>query len=143
MLYGEPDRSLRVFLIDDHDLFREGLREALETESELRVVGEAAAGPGSVEKVVDADPDVVLVDLRLPGASGVDLTRSIVSTTSSRCIILTTELGSQDQLERASEAGAKAYLVKDTRFDALVDAIRNVAAGCDLLAARVSSRTAQ
>lgn len=126
--------SLRLFLVDDHSLYRAGLKEAIELEHGMEIVGETETGGGSLEAVIASRAQIVLLDLRLPDTNGIDVCRSIVSETDARCIILTSFHGAETDLVRAAAAGARAYLVKGTGLGELVDAIRSVASGVDLLA---------
>jgi len=134
--------SIRIVLVDDEHLVRAGLRLILESEDDLEVVGEADDGGGAVEVVTATDPDVVLMDIQMPGMDGLEATRQIVALgreESSRVLILTTfEL--DEYVYDALRAGASGFLLKRTPATELVNAIRVVAEGEALLAPSVTRR---
>jgi two-component system, NarL family, response regulator DevR len=127
-----PDDSLRLFLIDDHSLYRAVLRQAFEEERGIEIVGESGTGSGSLERVLQTSAHVVLVDLTLPDSDGIDVCRSIVANSNARCVVLTSFHGSEADLVRAGEAGASAYVVKGGSIADLVGSIRSLASGGDL-----------
>ncbi|PRY46448.1 response regulator [Umezawaea tangerina] len=128
---------IRVLLADDHPVVRQGLRGMLEAEDDLTVVGEVSSGAEAVEFVANDPPDVVLMDLRMPGLDGASATARIVASGSrSRVVVLTTYETDTDIL-RAVEAGAAGYLLKDSTRDELVTAIRGAARGETVLAPSV------
>jgi DNA-binding NarL/FixJ family response regulator len=128
---------IRVLLVDDHPVVRQGLRGMLEAEADLTVVGEASSGAEAVEFVAQNPPDVVLMDLRMPGMDGASATARIVASKSpSRVVVLTTYETDTDIL-RAVEAGAAGYLLKDSSREELVNAIRAAARGETVLAPSV------
>ena len=130
---GIASQPLRLFVIDDHSLYRAGLRDAFEFEPGIEVVGESETGSGSLEQVIESNAQVVLVDLRLPDMDGIEVCRSIVDNSTARCLILTSFHASESDLVRAAKAGARAYLVKGVGLTELVASIRSVFAGSDLL----------
>jgi len=132
---------IRILLADDHPVVREGLRGMLSAESDLEVVGEAASGAEAVALVGALRPDVVLMDLRMPGGDGVDAIGKIRTghENSVRIIVLTTYDTDADIL-RAVEAGAAGYLLKDSPRADLVRAIRAAASGETVLAPVVAGR---
>ncbi len=134
--------SIRIVLVDDEQLVRAGLRLILESEEDLEVVGEADDGAAAVELVTKTDPDVVLMDIQMPGMNGLEATRKIIDLgreESSRVLILTTfEL--DEYVYDALRAGASGFLLKRTPATELVNAIRVVAAGEALLAPSVTRR---
>ena len=134
--------SIRIVLVDDEHLVRAGLRLILESEDDLEVVGEADDGAAAVEVVTATDPDVVLMDIQMPGMNGLEATRQIVGLgreESSRVLILTTfEL--DEYVYDALRAGASGFLLKRTPATELVNAIRVVAEGEALLAPSVTRR---
>ncbi|MFI8193374.1 response regulator [Streptomyces sp. NPDC085946] len=133
-------RPISVLLADDQPMIRTGFRYILEAEPDIEVVGEAADGREAVEETRRLSPDVVLMDIRMPGTDGVEATRSIVDGgLRSRVIILTTFDLDQHVVD-ALRAGASSFLVKDGPADSLVSAIRTVAAGEAVLAPRVTRR---
>ena len=125
---------IRVVLVDDHPLVREGIRGMLSPESDIEVVGEAADGPSGVALTARLRPDLAMMDLRMPGGDGVDAIRAITSQGTTRVVVLTTYETDQDILP-AIEAGATGYLVKDIPPGELKRAIRAAAGGQTVLAA--------
>jgi len=131
--------SIRVVLADDHQLVRAGFRVILSTEDDLEVVGEAGNGREAVAIVTSTKPDVVLMDVQMPGMDGLEATQLITSTTNSRVIVLTT-FDNDDYLFSALRAGASGFLLKNAKAEDLVDAVRLVAAGDALLSPSVTAR---
>ena len=133
---------IRVVLADDQALVRSGLRALLANSDDLEVVGEAVDGRDAVAVVTRTRPDVVLMDVRMPGVDGIAATRTI--TTDSRlsgvAIIMLTTFDDDDQIFAAIRAGASGYLLKDAEPDDLREAIRVVAAGEALLSASVTRK---
>ncbi|MFD9734482.1 response regulator [Umezawaea sp. NPDC059074] len=128
---------IRVLLVDDHPVVRQGLHAMLDAEADLTVVGEVSSGAEAVEFVANDPPDVVLMDLRMPGMDGATATAKIVASGSrSRVVVLTTYETDTDIL-RAVEAGAAGYLLKDAPLAELVAAIRGAARGETVLAPSV------
>jgi DNA-binding NarL/FixJ family response regulator len=117
---------LRVIVADDHPVVREGLRAMLDAEPDLEVVGEAGSGAEAVALAAKLRPDVVLMDLRMPGSDGVAATGRIVAAGDARVLVVTTYDTDSDIL-RAVEAGATGYLLKDTPRRQLADAVRAAA----------------
>lgn len=133
---------IRVLIADDQDLVRAGVRALLEHDPGLEVVAEAASGPQAVMLTREHRPDVVLMDLRMPGGGGLDATTRILgdpATADTRVIVLTTFDDEADILE-AIRRGAAGYLLKDTASDELRRAIATVAEGGSLLSPRVTAR---
>ena len=133
---------IRVVLADDQALVRSGLRALLANSDDLEVVGEAVDGRDAVVVVTRTQPDVVLMDVRMPGVDGIAATRKI--TTDSRlsgvAIIMLTTFDDDDQIFAAIRAGASGYLLKDAEPDDLREAIRVVAAGEALLSSSVTRK---
>jgi len=133
-------RKLRIVVVDDHAVMRAGVVALLAAESGIEVVAEAANGREAVELVERLAPDLTLIDLRMPVLDGVAATAEIVARdTGARVLILTTYETDAD-IERAVEAGAVGYLLKDTTREQLVDAIHAAARGETVLAPRVAQR---
>jgi DNA-binding NarL/FixJ family response regulator len=134
--------SIRVLLVDDQTLVRSGFRALLERAEEIEVIGEAADGAEAVERARTEQPDVVLMDIRMPGVDGLEATQRITSDVRLahvRVIILTTfEL--DEYVFEALHAGASGFLLKDVEPDDLRDAVRVVAQGEALLAPSVTRR---
>ncbi|MBG0560332.1 response regulator [Actinoplanes aureus] len=130
---------IRILLVDDHPVVRMGLRGMLDAEPDLTVIGEASSGVEGVELALAERPDIVLMDLRMPGGDGVDATARILSSSSGiRVMVLTTYESDRDIL-RAIEAGASGYLLKDASPAELADAVRAAARGETVLAPSVAS----
>ncbi len=133
----------RVFLVDDHEIVRRGIADLIDAERDLEVVGESGTVRGTVAKVELTNPDVVVLDVRLPDGDGIELCRAIRSARPDiRCIMLTAY--DDDEASRSSVlAGASGYVLKDIRARGLVDGIRRVAAGGTLMSTRVSESVAE
>jgi DNA-binding NarL/FixJ family response regulator len=133
-------RMIEVCLVDDQTLVRQGIRSLLELSDSIRVVAEAGDGMQAVETIPRVKPDVVLLDMRMPGMSGLDVLNALAASNQlPPTIILTTF--DDDQLVLAGlKAGARGYLLKDVSLDQLVDAVKTVAAGGSLVAPVVTQR---
>ena len=131
---------IEVCLVDDQTLVRQGIRSLLELSDSIRVVAEAGDGMQAVETIPRVKPDVVLLDMRMPGMSGLDVLNALAATNQlPPTIILTTF--DDDQLVLAGlKAGARGYLLKYVSLDQLVDAVKTVAAGGSLVAPVVTQR---
>ncbi|TMM10561.1 MAG: response regulator transcription factor [Actinobacteria bacterium] len=134
--------SPRVLLVDDHDLFRTGLRTLLE-EQEVDVVGEADTGTRALEQIRETAPEVVVMDLNMPGISGVEATRQIAMIAPlTRVLVLTISDQDADVMD-AILAGACGYLLKDSSIDELMAGIRAAAAGESLVSPSIASKVLQ
>ncbi len=122
-----PD--IRVMIVDDHGVVREGLKAYLSAAEDLEVVGEAADGAEAVLECRRLDPDVVLMDLVMPVMDGAAATARIKHANPAVKVIALTSFAADDLVQRALDAGATSYLLKDTRPEALVPAVRDVYAG--------------
>jgi DNA-binding NarL/FixJ family response regulator len=130
---------IRVLLVDDHPVVRLGLRGMLDAEPDLTVVGEASSGEQGLAMTLAQRPDVVLMDLRMPGGDGVSATERILAAApATRVLVLTTYESDRDIL-RAIEAGAGGYLLKDASPAELAEAVRAAARGETVLAPSVAS----
>ena len=139
-LPGQGSGQLAVLIADDHPVVREGLRGMLGAEAGIQVVAQAASGDEAVVMAIRHQPDVGLMDLRMPGGDGVQATAGIVAALPhSRVIVLTTYESDAD-IVRAVEAGATGYLLKDTPIPDLVTAIRAAARGETVLGPTVAGR---
>jgi DNA-binding NarL/FixJ family response regulator len=134
--------ALRVLIVDDHDLFRTGLRNLLEEQGVL-VVGEASAGSEAVKLVRELTPDVIVMDLNMPGMTGVEATRHITSLAPlSRVVVLTISDQDGDVMD-AIFAGACGYLLKDASIQELIRGIRSAARGESLISPHVAAKVLQ
>ena len=132
--------SIRVLIADDQALVRNGFRLILETRPDIVVVGEAADGREAVAVAVDAAPDVILMDVRMPNLDGIEATHRIVAAGSPARILVLTTFDLDEYVYAAIRAGASGFLLKDVRPRDLVDAIRLVADGNALLGPTVTRR---
>ncbi|MEU2253885.1 response regulator transcription factor [Nocardia xishanensis] len=131
--------TMRVLVVDDQDLFRAGFRLILEAQPDITVVGEAVDGGQAVDLAIELEPDVVVMDVRMPRVDGVAATVRICAETSAKVLVMTM-FDLDDYVYAALRAGASGFLLKDLRRDELVDAVRVVAAGEALLAPTVTRR---
>jgi DNA-binding NarL/FixJ family response regulator len=138
---AEGDR-LRVLLVDDHDLFRTGLRNLLE-EQGVQVVGEAASGSDALRIVREIAPEVVVMDLNMPGMSGVEATREITSVAPLTRVVVLTISDQDDDVMDAIVAGACGYLVKDSSIEELMRGITAASVGESLISPPIASKVLQ
>lgn len=125
--------SIRVFLVDDHEVVRRGLRELLNAEDDIEVVGEAGTAGMAVAAIAQANPDVAVLDVRLPDGNGVEVCRDVRARDPELACLMLTSFSDDEALFDAIMAGASGYLLKQVRGNDLVDAIRRVAEGDSLL----------
>ena len=139
---GAVGHMIRVVLADDQALVRSGLRALLANSDDIQVVGEAGNGREAVAVVTRTQPDVVLMDIRMPGLDGIEATRQLTADPhlSDAAIIMLTTFDEDDQIFASIRAGASGYLLKDAEPDDLREAIRVVAAGDALLSASVTRK---
>ena len=135
--------SIRVLIADDHPIVREGLAALLSHEPGLLVVGEAANGREAVEAFGRLQPDVLLLDLRMPEMGGVEAIEAIRATFPDAHILVLTTFDGDEDIHRALRAGAKAYLLKDAPSDELLRAIRLAHAGKTYVSGGVAARLAE
>jgi DNA-binding NarL/FixJ family response regulator len=124
-----PDRVLRVAVFDDHTLVREGLRALLQAESDMKVVGESGTGTNVKAICGQLKPDVVLMDIDMPGTDGIEATRQLMECEPRPRVLVLTMYPEDERLIAALQAGSSGYLMKDAAERELADAIRAVAAG--------------
>jgi DNA-binding NarL/FixJ family response regulator len=132
--------SIRVLVADDQALVRSGFRMILEAREDIEVVGEAEDGAEAVELALRADPDVILMDVRMPKVDGVEATRRLTASGSRARVVILTTFDLDEYVHEAIRAGASGFLLKDVQPAQLVDAVRVVAAGEALLAPTVTRR---
>ena len=129
-----------VFIVDDHAVVRQGIRAYLETQSDLAVIGEAGKGEEAVRRVAEVVPDVVLMDLAMPGMDGVEATRRIRTLSPRTQVVVLTSYHEDAHIFPAIKAGAISYLLKDVAPEELAEAIRAAARGEAVLHPRVAAR---
>ncbi|MEO3930963.1 response regulator transcription factor [Micromonosporaceae bacterium B7E4] len=132
--------SVRVLLVDDQPLVRSGLRVLIADTPDLSVVGEAGTGAEAVELARAVRPDVVVMDIRMPGMDGIEATRQIVAGDGATRVLVLTTFDEDEHVYGALRAGASGFLVKDMAVDDILGAVRVVAAGDALIAPSVTRR---
>lgn len=132
--------NIRVLLADDHSLFREGIRSLLEDQDDIKIVGEAEDGLEVVKLAAELKPTVILMDINMPVIDGVEATRTILQNDEAVGIIILTMYPQDAYIFEALKAGAKAYLLKDTRSKRLLEVIRAVHKGQAVIDAEMTTR---
>jgi DNA-binding NarL/FixJ family response regulator len=132
--------SIRVLIADDQALVRSGFRLIIDARDDLEVVGEAEDGTQAVRLAAELDPDVILLDIRMPNLDGIEATRAIVASGSRARVLVLTTFDLDEYVYGAIRAGASGFLLKDVRPADLIDAIRLVAGGNALLGPTVTAR---
>ena len=123
------DRPIRVFLLDDHEIVRRGLKELLESEGDIEVVGESGLAQEAARRIPALRPDVAVLDGRLPDGSGIDVCRDIRSRHPEIAALILTSYDDDEALFSAIMAGAAGYVLKQVRGNDLIETVRRVAAG--------------
>ncbi len=123
------ERTVRVLLADDHAVFREGLRAVLGSEPDMEVVGEAATGKEVVERAAELRPDVILMDIQMPGINGIEATRRIRSAMPDVGVVVLTMFEDDDSVFSAMRAGARGYVLKGADPSEILKVVRAVAGG--------------
>jgi two-component system response regulator DevR len=132
--------TIRVFLLDDHEIVRRGVCELLEVEDDFEVVGQAGTAKEALVRIPAAAPDVAIIDMRLPDGNGVEVCRDVRSRNPEiQCVVLTS-FADDEALFDSIMAGAAGYLLKQIKGNDLVDAVRRVASGQSLLDPNVTAR---
>ncbi|MFF9145083.1 response regulator [Streptomyces sp. NPDC055051] len=132
------DKPIRVLLVDDHQVVRRGLRTFLEVQDDIEVVGEAADGAEGVARAEELRPDVVLMDVKMPGTDGIEALKRLRALANPAKVLIVTSFTEQRTVVPALRAGASGYVYKDVDPDALAGAIRSVHAGHVLLQPEVA-----
>jgi two-component system response regulator DevR len=127
------NNPVRVFLVDDHEVVRRGVAELLQAEDDIEVVGEAGTAAQARSRIPVTHPDVVLLDVRLPDGSGIDVCRELRPTMPDTHFLMLTAYDDDQAMYAAVIAGASGYVLKDVRGSGLIDSVRQVAAGRSLL----------
>jgi NarL family two-component system response regulator LiaR len=137
------DKPITVLLVDDHQVVRQGVRAFLEAHTEFTVVGEAETGTAAIELVEEHIPDVVLMDLVMPGMDGVEATRRVKNISPRTQIVVLTSYHEDEHIFPALQAGALSYILKDVRMEELAAAVKRAARGEASLHPRVAARVIQ
>src|SRR3954451_13175617 len=132
--------TVRVFLLDDHEVVRRGVRDLLEAEDDFLVVGEAGTAEEARQRIPATNPDVAVLDVRLPDGSGVEVCRDVRSSMPDLACIMLTSYADDEALFEAIMAGASGYVLKQVSGSNLIDAVRRVASGQSLLDPKVTAR---
>lgn len=132
--------KIRVFVADDHELVRFALRTLLDGESDIEVVGEAADTRSVIAGCIETQPDVLLLDLRMPGDGGVEACRQVRERLPQTSVLVLTSFDEDDEVFEVLSAGASGYMLKETRPDRVVNAIRSIADGQSVFDASVATR---
>jgi DNA-binding NarL/FixJ family response regulator len=130
---GSASRPIKLFLVDDHPLIRRGLADAMDAEDGLQVVGEAGSGAEALERIEPAGPDLVILDVRLPDMSGIDVCREIKARHPNIGVIMLTSFTDESERLGSLDGGADGFVLKQTSADGIVDAIRRRAEGHELM----------
>src|SRR5690606_7292593 len=137
---ARPAKAISVLLVDDHVLFRQALRHLLEAEPDIRVIGEAGDGRSAQQLAERFHPDVILMDISMPGVDGVTATRDLKAGIPNTKIIILTMFAEDGHVIRAIRAGADAYLLKNSESSKVIDAIRAVARGESVIEPQLATK---
>jgi DNA-binding NarL/FixJ family response regulator len=137
---GATDRKIKVYLLDDHEVVRQGLRTLLESHGDIEVVGESGSAQDASHRIPALRPDVAVLDARLPDGSGIEVCRAVRSVDSSINALILTSYDDDEALFAAIMAGASGYVLKEIRGNDLVTAIRTVAQGKSLIDPSLTAR---
>ena len=135
-----PPDPIRVFLLDDHEVVRRGLRDLLESDGDIEIVGESGTAAEATARIPALRPDVAVLDARLPDGSGIDVCRDVRSVDPSIKALILTSYDDDEALFAAILAGAAGYLLKQVGANDLVDAVRRVAGGQSLIDPTLTAR---
>src|SRR5215203_6784268 len=131
---------IRVFLLDDHEIVRRGIKELLESEPDIEVIGESGLAQEATRRIPALRPDVAILDGRLPDGSGIDVCRDVRSQDPTIAALILTSYDDDDALFAAIMAGAAGYVLKQVRGNDLIDMVRRVAAGQSTLDPQVTKQ---
>ena len=135
-------KPIGAFLMDDHEVVRQGVRALLEASGEIVVVGEASSAAEALARIPAVRPDVAILDVRVPDGNGIEVCRELRSTIGTKCLMLTS-YSDDEALFEAIMAGAAGYVLKQIRGNELLDAVKRVAAGESLLDPAITGRVLQ
>jgi DNA-binding NarL/FixJ family response regulator len=121
--------KMKVFLVDDHEIFRNGLKQLVDSEPDMEVVGEAGDGETALQMLLSTAPDVIIMDIRMPGINGIETSQAILKRQPQSRILFFSLYDSPDYVARALEMGASGYILKDTSNKIFLNAIRTVYGG--------------
>ena len=138
-----PNSRIKILIVDDHPVVRAGLTSMLGTRPDLEVIGSSSSGEEAVEMTRAKNPDVLLLDLRMPGMSGIDTLQAIARTGSRTRTIVLTSFETDEDIYRAFQAGAQGYLLKDTSLAKMVEAIMTVHTGKRYVPGHIATRLAE
>jgi DNA-binding NarL/FixJ family response regulator len=133
-------RTIRILIADDHTLFRDGLNALLSSIADVEVVGEAASGDEAIAQAAELTPDVVLMDIQMPGVNGIEATRRILEVNPAVGIVVLTMFEDEDSVFAAMRAGARGYILKGADQNEMLRAIRAVANGEALFGPAIANR---
>jgi len=131
---------IRILVVDDHVFFRDGLRTLISSAADLELIGEAANGQEAIAAAVELQPDVVLMDVKMPDMDGIRATRQIVQTSPHICVLTLTMLEDDSSIFAAMRAGARGYMLKGASHEEMLVAIRAVATGQAIFSPPVAER---
>ncbi len=141
---SHPSKSpIKILIVDDHPVVRAGLTSMLGTQPELEVLGVSSSGEEAMETMRTRDPDVLLLDLRMPGMSGIDTLHAMARSRSRARAIVLTSFETDEDIYRAFQAGAQGYLLKDTSLKRMVEAIVTVHSGKRYVPGHIATRLAE
>ena len=135
--------AIRVLIADDHTLFRAGLHALLNLFSDIQVVGEASSGEETIAQAKELQPDIILMDLQLPGANGIEATRHILLNNPNTGVVVVTMFEDDSSIFSAMRAGARGYILKEANEDEVLRAIRAVAQGEAIFGPSIARRMVQ
>jgi two-component system, NarL family, response regulator len=138
-----PDSPTRILILDDHPVVRAGLTSMLGTQAQLKVIGSVSSGEEAIATLRENDVDILLLDLRMPGMSGIDTLLALKNNGINARAIILTSFETDEDIYRAVQAGAQGYLLKDTPLREMVEAIRTVCAGKRYIPRQIASRLAE
>lgn len=133
-------QPIRILIADDHLFYREGVRSLLSHVPDLEVVGEAASGEDVIIKATEVAPEVILMDIKMPGLNGIEATRRILEAQPGMCILIVTMFDDDDSVFAAMRAGARGYVLKDADQDELVRAIKAASHGEAIFSPAIAQR---
>ena len=132
--------SIHIFIVDDHVLYREGVRKMLSVAPDIEIVGEAASGDEAIAQILTLQPDVVLMDLKMPGVNGIEATRRILYASPRIGVLVLTMFETDETVFAAMRAGARGYLLKDADQEEVLRAVKAVSRGEAIFSPAIAER---